>query len=488
MRTSTLLSVCSLVTSVALCSCGSPAEVANDPSGLPSVAAESNEKESADPPVSMAQAKVESGPLRIQLPDGATDILPHRGIALPPKLPQGKTTTIASHSDSLLAAETLTPIPSPLPIPVPRPPIEVKTPQERAIDAKYNLLGGAAGFLGSVLEGLTPTPDGIGSFKRYAGGSIYYTSSTGAQQIGGAIRDKWAALGWERSFLGYPLTDELGTPDRIGRYNHFQSGSIYWTPGTGAHEVHGDIRARWAGMGWETSLLGYPLTDETTAPDGFGKYNHFQGGSIYWTSTTGAKEIYGPIRNKWASMGWERSFLGYPVTGVTSVPGVPGPVSFFERGAIIQSGASSAFVVPSSREFVASSITFPDGVPVGGNSKLTIRADGSYTFEGHFHVSGAGCWDESLLWVVRTESGRVFTFTHEGKLSGTFCSGSRDDDWIVTGTNDALGASFGELKTDGAVVRSTTGFNLGGMWAEIKKSIGYVKDVIEVAGPIFAAL
>ena len=53
-------------------------------------------------------------------------------------------------------------------------------------------------------------------------------------------------LGWERSFLGYPLTDETATPDGVGRYNHFQGGSIYWTPATGAHEVHGAIRGQWA--------------------------------------------------------------------------------------------------------------------------------------------------------------------------------------------------------------------------------------------------
>ena len=40
--------------------------------------------------------------------------------------------------------------------------------------------------------------------------------------------------------LGYPTTDESGTPDHIGRYNHFAGsggGSIYWTRTTGAHAV-----------------------------------------------------------------------------------------------------------------------------------------------------------------------------------------------------------------------------------------------------------
>jgi uncharacterized protein with LGFP repeats len=50
--------------------------------------------------------------------------------------------------------------------------------------------------------------------------------------------------------MGYPTTDELSTPDGIGRYNHFdKAGSIYWTPGTGAHEVYGAIRQRWSALG-----------------------------------------------------------------------------------------------------------------------------------------------------------------------------------------------------------------------------------------------
>src|SRR5262249_14573546 len=89
----------------------------------------------------------------------------------------------------------------------------------------------------------------------------------------GAIRDKWIALGGSSSFLGQPLTDELTTPDAIGRYNHFQGGSIYWTPQTGAHEVHGGIRDKWASVGWERSLLGYPVTDESATPDGVGRFN-----------------------------------------------------------------------------------------------------------------------------------------------------------------------------------------------------------------------
>ena len=111
----------------------------------------------------------------------------------------------------------------------------------------------------------------------------------------GAIRDKWVALGSTQSFLGQPFTDELTTPDGTGRYNHFQGGSIFWTPRTGAHEVHGQIRDKWAALGWERSFLGYPLTDELGTPDRVGRFNHLEGGSIYWTPQTGATTVSPPI-------------------------------------------------------------------------------------------------------------------------------------------------------------------------------------------------
>jgi len=113
-----------------------------------------------------------------------------------------------------------------------------------AIDDKYISLGGPGGFLGRpVDEGAgdqeMDTADGRGRVKDFEGGSIYWSAPTGAFEVHGGIRIKWAGLGGVRSFLGFPTTDETVTPDGRGRFNHFEGGSIYWTPETDAHEVHG---------------------------------------------------------------------------------------------------------------------------------------------------------------------------------------------------------------------------------------------------------
>ena len=213
------------------------------------------------------------------------------------------------------------------------------------IDIKYAQLGGAAGFLGVAVTPENVAPDGIGRYRHYQGGSIYWSPATRAHEVHGAIRGKWSSLGWERSFLGYPLTDETTTPDGVGRFNHFQGGSIYWTPGTAAHEVHGAIRGKWSSLGWERSFLGYPLTDESTTPDGIGRYNHFQGGSVYWTPGTGAHEVHGAIRGKWSSLGWERSFLGYPLTDETTTPDGVGRYNHFQGGSVYWTPGTGAHEV-----------------------------------------------------------------------------------------------------------------------------------------------
>jgi uncharacterized protein with LGFP repeats len=110
-------------------------------------------------------------------------------------------------------------------------------------------------------------------------------------EVQGAIRIKWEQLGGEGSFLGLPTTEELPTPDGVGRFNHFQGGSIYWTPQTGAHEVHGAIRDKWAELGSERSRLGYPTSDEHSG--GRGRVSNFQGGDIEWTPEDGALVRFG---------------------------------------------------------------------------------------------------------------------------------------------------------------------------------------------------
>ncbi|MFE6611779.1 PQQ-dependent sugar dehydrogenase [Amycolatopsis sp. NPDC057786] len=198
---------------------------------------------------------------------------------------------------------------------------------EGQILARYLALGGHRTF-GPPATDETATPDGVGRYNHFPHrpgpmrSSIYWTPSTGAHAVYGRIRVKWEALGWERGPLGYPATDEMGTPDGVARFNHFsKKASIYYTLQTDARAIWGRIRVRWEALGWERGPLGYPATDETSTPDGVGRFNHFtKGGSIYWTMATDSHGIYGAIRQRWAALGWERSYLSYPTTDEFGIP------------------------------------------------------------------------------------------------------------------------------------------------------------------------
>jgi hypothetical protein len=156
------------------------------------------------------------------------------------------------------------------------------------IRAKYESLGGPHGFLGIPTSEEFPAGGGRGLGMHFQGGSIYWSPSTGAHEVRGAIRDRWAAANWENGFLGFPISDEFSAGSGRGRGSHFQNGSIYWSPSTGAHEVHGAIREEWGRLGWEHNL-GFPVTDEHDSFEGADRASFFDNGAIYWSAARGAK-------------------------------------------------------------------------------------------------------------------------------------------------------------------------------------------------------
>ncbi|MDA2186084.1 hypothetical protein PDN25_29415 [Bacillus cereus] len=91
---------------------------------------------------------------------------------------------------------------------------------------------------------------------------------------------------------------------------------------------------------------------------------------------------------------------------------------------------------------------FGSGVAVGGSANLTLHQDGSFNFSGHFHDSGAISYDTSFVWAVRDSNvpATVYVFAHSGRTHGTFESGSRDDNWGVSGVNPALQAGWNALE------------------------------------------
>jgi uncharacterized protein with LGFP repeats len=213
-----------------------------------------------------------------------------------------------------------------------------------AIQVRHNELGGSAGWLGAPTTGFQCGLRDYGCFQGYQNGSIYWTPATGARPVTVPIRDKWALTGWELGSLGYPAADPICGLTRNGCFQVFQGGSIYWSPATGAHFVKGSIRDLWGAVGWELGALGYPTSDENCGLKDGGCFTHFERGSIYWSPFTGARLIWPEIRAKYEALGWENGTLGYPV--VNPVCGLAGGGCYqpFQGGNVYWSPASGAWL------------------------------------------------------------------------------------------------------------------------------------------------
>jgi hypothetical protein len=135
----------------------------------------------------------------------------------------------------------------------------------------------------TVRGGSGVLPQQRGRFRQGDTGSRRQDSAQSASMIDGKAQE----LG--SRFLGGPTSEIRIAPDGIGRYREFQNASVYWSPQTGAHEVHGAIRDKWLSLGGPAGELGYPVSDETGAPDGYSRISRFQHGWITWNDRAGIR-------------------------------------------------------------------------------------------------------------------------------------------------------------------------------------------------------
>ena len=92
--------------------------------------------------------------------------------------------------------------------------------------------------------------------------------------VTGAIRDKYDRLGCSP---GLPRSAEGGVAG--GRRQKFQDGVIYYSGSTGAHELHGAVLAHYRDRGGPTGNLGFPTSDVQKLQNG-NRRAHFEHGVI----------------------------------------------------------------------------------------------------------------------------------------------------------------------------------------------------------------
>lgn len=220
-----------------------------------------------------------------------------------------------------------------------------------------------------------------GCFRAYQGGIIMWSPATGAQlSLSGPVRDAWARSGYENGQMGYPVSGLVCGLKGNGCFQNYEGGSIMWSPASGASLVpFGAIREYWAAKGYENGGLGYPLSNQTCGLKNGGCFQLFQAGSVLWSPSTGAHLVTaGPLLEAWSRAGYENGLLGYPTAD--SACTATDCTQDFAGGVIGWNSAAGAWPVYMGMGGVwkaARSNGEPIGFPIG-NEVCGIRNGGCY--------------------------------------------------------------------------------------------------------------
>ncbi len=196
--------------------------------------------------------------------------------------------------------------------------------------SRYNALGGHNGQLGKVMDnGYCDTLRTV-CWQAFANGSIIWSPSSGAWESIGGIRERWGQLGYQSGKMGYPVSSVNW--DGKGWWQSYQNGAIIGTVKTGFWESMGQIRERWGTMGYQNSTLGYPKGAVINAGNNQ-SWQEYENGFIIWGTETGAWESKGGIRERWGQLGYQSGKMGFPTGAETWTNG--GWSQTYQNGAIV---------------------------------------------------------------------------------------------------------------------------------------------------------
>ena len=140
---------------------------------------------------------------------------------------------------------------------------------------------------------------------------MIYSPQTGAWESKGAIREYWLNIGAQSSMAGLPIGPEKYNSTTQSWSQEYQNGIIVGSGGVGFWFINNNIKERWSTLGAEKSLLGLPISQGVTA--GNSGWQEFQNGFIIGNTTTGFWESKGAIREYWARIGYQSSPAGWPI-------------------------------------------------------------------------------------------------------------------------------------------------------------------------------
>ena len=198
------------------------------------------------------------------------------------------------------------------------------------VQAAWEATGAQDGPLGYPVADVACGLRDNGCAQPFQRGWIFWSPAAGGHVVAGDVGGGWFARGAQNGSLGYPTREVICGLVKGGCLQDYQGGRLYWTAATGTDLVRGIILSAYEAASSQDGELGFPVTDEICGLRSGGCFNHFETGSIYWTPTTGAHRVTGAIRDTWAAAGWESGRWGYPVGDPQAVAG--GVTQAFQGG------------------------------------------------------------------------------------------------------------------------------------------------------------
>lgn len=185
----------------------------------------------------------------------------------------------------------------------------------------------------------------------------HFSQATGAQPTWQGFADIHERLGGSEGRLGFPLTPELpAEPSRFGTqgvYQRFEGewnypddidtnpvqhcgASLYYSEQYGPHPTYGGIGICYERQWGTAGALGFPTSDEIDAGPSrrgtTGKYQSFEGGTIYWSWPTNAHSIQGEIAKLYDRLKGVTGRLGFPLANEQPAkPSPQGSTGTFQR-------------------------------------------------------------------------------------------------------------------------------------------------------------
>lgn len=306
---------------------------------------------------------------------------------------------------------------------------------------------GSLGYPSSIATEFSTDGNGTGTVQAFSSGYVY-ASAAGAFLVSGAFGSEYAARGWLRGDLGWPISERTCTGDEC--LQSFQGGLLFQTSASSAVHAVSDpaIAAYYAAAGGPGGVLGKPKTVATrfeTANNGSGRVQAFEKGYVY-ASDSGVFTVSGGINTAYARAGWLRGALGWPSAE-----------SICSGGACTQSFQGGTIYLPSptGTAFVVSNVKIADYYVASGGPSGALGSPQSVATDFTTGSNGDGAAQVFAGGYVYASSGGVFT------VSGAINTAYARAGWLrgalgwPTGERVCTGESCSQQFQGGKIYQST---------------------------------